>query len=167
MVAEITNRQSAGITAIAVERDRQMSAEGFSLERDQQYTNDELARAAICYLQPQTTDTPPEGWPWDASWWKPSDNRLVELRKAGALVAAAYDQIDFRLQQEIDDVTADLQDFEVSAKDHALVDKQALLTVLRHVATGTADESLPEAMSILSAAFTDEEKKTGKVDGRG
>jgi hypothetical protein len=33
-----------------------------------------------------------ELWPWDESWWKPGD-RIRELAKAGALIAAEIDRL--------------------------------------------------------------------------
>jgi hypothetical protein len=33
-------------------------------------------------------------WPWDKGWWKPTpDNRIRELEKAGALIAAEIDRL--------------------------------------------------------------------------
>jgi hypothetical protein len=33
-------------------------------------------------------------WPWEASWWKPSQtDRIKELAKAGALIAAEIDRL--------------------------------------------------------------------------
>ena len=33
------------------------------------------------------------GWPWDVSWWKPSDSPIRNLVKAGALIAAEIDRL--------------------------------------------------------------------------
>lgn len=39
-------------------------------------------------------------WPWDKSWWKPTpDDRIRELIKAGALIAAEIDRLQ-RLNKE-------------------------------------------------------------------
>ena len=33
-------------------------------------------------------------WPWNESWWKPTpDNRIRDLEKAGALIAAEIDRL--------------------------------------------------------------------------
>jgi hypothetical protein len=33
-------------------------------------------------------------WPWDPKWWKPTpEDRIRELEKAGALIAAAIDSL--------------------------------------------------------------------------
>jgi hypothetical protein len=36
---------------------------------------------------------PPDGWPFDPSWWKPSNDRKANLIKAGALIAAEIDRL--------------------------------------------------------------------------
>lgn len=33
------------------------------------------------------------GWPWDMKWWKPSDDPIKNLVKAGALIAAEIDRL--------------------------------------------------------------------------
>jgi hypothetical protein len=33
------------------------------------------------------------GWPWDQKWWKPSDDPVKNLVKAGALIAAEIDRL--------------------------------------------------------------------------
>ena len=38
-------------------------------------------------------DAPPERWPWDESWWKPSNDSIRNLVKAGALIAAEIDRL--------------------------------------------------------------------------
>jgi hypothetical protein len=35
----------------------------------------------------------PKFWPWKPWWWKPSTNRIDELVKAGALIAAEIDRL--------------------------------------------------------------------------
>jgi len=99
-----------GAELIADERKRQIEVEGWSTEHDAQYTHNELLNAAMCYCQPESIRTynrlwkskakpddiniPPELWPWDKEWWKPTpENRIKELVKAGALIAAEIDRI--------------------------------------------------------------------------
>ena len=90
-------KQSSGIELIAPERERQINVEGWSSERDDNYTNDELALAASLYAMPQRKrhlDILYCIWPWHFTWWKPSpDNRIRELAKAGALIAAEIDRL--------------------------------------------------------------------------
>lgn len=94
-----------GIELIAEERQRQIEVEGFDLEHDEEYTLDELAAAAAAYAFAPFMDdkiqkgykTPPSPmWPedWLAKWWKPTpEDRIRELQKAGALIAAEIDRI--------------------------------------------------------------------------
>jgi hypothetical protein len=84
-----------GIELFAAERQRQIEVEGWTPEHDAQHVNNELCDAAICYLvDPDHRDTEPFPWPWEPSWWKPSPNdRIKELVKAGAMIAAEIDRI--------------------------------------------------------------------------
>jgi len=94
-----------GVKAIAAERQRQMQAEGFTRDADQQYRRGELARAATAYVQLAAMDLrdggrdhiawhgPAAAWPWAPEWWKPVDARR-DLVRAGALIAAQIDLID-------------------------------------------------------------------------
>lgn len=88
-----------GAELIAAERQRQIDAEGWTPEHDDEYDEDELRWAAACYMLPVDTDF--EGydfnvrcWPWDRAWWKPSDDPIRNLVKAGALVAAEIDRLE-------------------------------------------------------------------------
>ncbi|NJC38181.1 hypothetical protein GGR60_002735 [Xanthomonas arboricola] len=91
---------SRGCDAIAGERVRQIKGEGFSPERDRQYTAGELAQAAACYLGWEWTDAPDRDaflameWPvgWAPKWFKPRD-RCSDLVRAGALIAAEIDRL--------------------------------------------------------------------------
>ncbi len=97
-------RQPTGIELIAAERQRQIEQEGWTEEHDCQHENGELAKAAALYAIPDDDryiDTH-EGssyiletlWPWHPDWWKPTpDNRIRELQKAGALIAAEIDRL--------------------------------------------------------------------------
>jgi hypothetical protein len=79
-----------GIERIAVERQRQRDVEGWDAEHDRGH-GEELALAGACYAAPHYA---PEVWPWDPQWWKPTpENRIRELEKAGALIAAAIDSL--------------------------------------------------------------------------
>ena len=93
-----------GTELIAEERQRQIEVEGWTKEHDAEHTNDSLAFAAVCYAIPSVYRTysycplrkerVPDFWPWDMEWWKPTpDNRIRELVKAGALIAAEIDRI--------------------------------------------------------------------------
>ena len=99
-----------GIELIAEERQRQIAEEGWTPEHDDEHSTGELALVASFYamaeqqrLEELITDsiTPPTGFPWDAEWWKPTpENRVRELQKAGALIAAEIDRLN-RLNREL------------------------------------------------------------------
>jgi hypothetical protein len=93
-----------GIERIAAERKRQIEEEGWTAEHDNQWKNGELAQAAMWYCMeppdPQCivdgSEEPcvPDEWPFDPSWWQPApENRIRELEKAGALIAAEIDRL--------------------------------------------------------------------------
>lgn len=86
------------------ERMRQISTEEFSRERDDQYQQAELSRAAQSYcliasLQLRFGEIPDpshycdDGWPWARKWFKPSAPRR-NLVKAGALILAEIERLD-------------------------------------------------------------------------
>ena len=104
-----------GAELIAAERARQIEKEGWSGEHDDRYQHDELLWAAVVYTTPPekrkmvTRSTAsmgmpldrgdavwqePEHWPWDIEWYKPTpEDRVRELVKAGALLAAEIDRL--------------------------------------------------------------------------
>lgn len=87
-----------GIDLITKERERQLEQEGWTVDHDQQHKKGELAKAAACYAAPLVTrkawDLLSRIWPWDMKWWKPTpDDRIKELVKAGALIAAEIDRL--------------------------------------------------------------------------
>ena len=90
--------------AIVLERARQLQIEGWTPEHDDQHTESELHRHAMCYAARWRYGWDPEagpgqmmkvvdgvevpgGWVWDASAWKPKD-ALHDLKRAGALLLA-------------------------------------------------------------------------------
>lgn len=88
----------SGTQLIEEERQRQISQEGWTPEHDDTLTYDELALAAACYAMPtEYRGLIVDGcspWPWSTNWWKPTpDDRIRELVKAGALIAAEIDRI--------------------------------------------------------------------------
>lgn len=90
--------KQTGVEMIAAERVRQVEAEGYSADHDADHLNGQLARAAACYVMPSTlresNDLPPRPWPWHHRYWKPRpDDRVRELVKAGALIAAEIDRL--------------------------------------------------------------------------
>ena len=86
-----------GIELIAIERQRQIEIEGWTVEHDKEHQGQELAMAAALYAMPECKrhhEIKPYLWPWEEKWWKPTpENRTRELAKAGALIAAEIDRI--------------------------------------------------------------------------
>jgi len=91
-----------GIELIAEERQRQIEKEGYTTNHDDKYLESDLACAAACYALPEdlrnafnATGIEGDGiWPWNLEYWKPTpDDRIKELVKAGALIAAEIDRI--------------------------------------------------------------------------
>jgi|ERR1039458_1946727 hypothetical protein len=94
-----------GAELIAAERERQVYGEGYTAEHDAAAGDHVLTRAAECYLcwadalTADDADTIPRDevaagiWPWGMSDWKPSDDPIRNLVKAGALIAAEIDRL--------------------------------------------------------------------------
>lgn len=101
-----------GITLIAEERERQQLVEGWGPYHDDQHKSGELVDAAEAYVHAASeqargqsleylktfVDAAVIRWPWEDKWWKPSDDPVRNLVKAGALIAAEID----RLQRQND-----------------------------------------------------------------
>lgn len=83
-----------GAELIAQERERQVHEEGWDANHDRWHSTWELARAARCYAIPlvRANTEMPILWPWSGEWWKPSDDPIRNLVKAGALIAAEIDR---------------------------------------------------------------------------
>lgn len=93
-----------GVEIIADERKRQIEVKGWTEEYDSLYCDGELSNAAACYamrkecreifLPDERDSILCELWPFEDKWWKPTpDDRIRELAKAGALIAAEIDRI--------------------------------------------------------------------------
>lgn len=85
-----------GIELIAEERQRQIEVEGWTSANDDLWYGDEMAIAASCYCLPvgQREYRVRDQWPFAYKWWKPTPNdRIRELQKAGALIAAEIDRL--------------------------------------------------------------------------
>lgn len=96
-----------GVALIAAERRRQAEAEGWTAEHDDE-EDAALSLAAALYAIPSDwrglnlsvrgfhgqVDLFAALWPWAAEWWRPTpDDRIRELVKAGALIAAEIDRL--------------------------------------------------------------------------
>jgi hypothetical protein len=108
-----------GIDMIGTERARQMSQEGWDSDHDDEYDENQLAWAAVCYAAPSNvyrevpsiTHPPYEAsgvllvtepmdaelvdpWPWSDEWDKRGKHdRIRQLVIAGALIAAEIDRL--------------------------------------------------------------------------
>ena len=83
---------------VLAERERQVTAEGWTPEHDDQHSVGQMADAAACYaLFVHAPDypckNPPLSWPWARKWWKPTTPRR-DLVKAGALILAEIERLD-------------------------------------------------------------------------
>ncbi|MDJ1398384.1 hypothetical protein [Pseudomonas aeruginosa] len=88
---------------VQAERRRQVEAENWTPEHDDQHSDGQMAQAAGCYaLHAGGIGTDwPDGirngsalfWPWDEEWWKPKSAR-ENLVRAGALVLAEIERLD-------------------------------------------------------------------------
>lgn len=80
---------------VVLERQRQVSAEGYSLYRDDGYVKGELSEAGATYASlagnPGALSTQ---WPWGAKTFKPSADRRRDLVKAAALILAEIERLD-------------------------------------------------------------------------
>ncbi|WP_253945938.1 hypothetical protein [Pseudomonas aeruginosa] len=86
---------------VQAERRRQITAEGWTPEHDDQHGHGQMARAAACYALAGSS-APNDGtaallvslaWPWDQQWWKPTSARR-DLVKACALALAEIERLD-------------------------------------------------------------------------
>jgi hypothetical protein len=94
---------------VLAERQRQITAEGWTPEHDGNRSDGSLALAAACYARNAGTwlqsgkyvsrlkyaSLSPQGpgWPWRDEWWKPTSERR-DLVKAGALILAEIERLD-------------------------------------------------------------------------
>lgn len=89
----MSEQTKAGAELIAAERERQITAEGWTAAHDDTHDRGALVEAAVCYALSGTGRRVPSLWPWDATWWKPSKDPVRNLVRAGALIAAEIDRL--------------------------------------------------------------------------
>lgn len=91
-----------GAELISNEYNRHFQSGERSPELDPAHANGEMMIAAACYLLHETGNVyfhpagglPPMAWPWESKWWKPAQgDRVQDLVKAGAFIAAEIDRI--------------------------------------------------------------------------
>ncbi|MBW2090651.1 MAG: hypothetical protein JRI34_00810 [Deltaproteobacteria bacterium] len=78
-----------GVQSIAVEREQQVIMEGYTYAHDLQHDWTDLCKAALAYLYSAMGDksSGADTWPWDDGF-KPK-NAYQDMKRAGALIAAA------------------------------------------------------------------------------
>lgn len=91
------------INLIKDERKRQLEKEGYTYQHDATHTNGEIALAAACYALPSSHQyiSDPRGdvnvidalFPWNPEFFKPSEDRIRDLVKAGALIVAEIERL--------------------------------------------------------------------------
>ena len=88
--------ESKAAQDVLAERRRQVEAEGWTPEHDDEHDQHMLATAGACYALYWMNESgkPLPIWPWQASWWKPSADPRRNLVKAGALLLAEIERID-------------------------------------------------------------------------
>ena len=93
-------RSATGAQLIAEERRRQIEEDGCTAEHDDMHCEGALVRAAACYalhafgeVSNQKVRRPIGIWPWPDEQWKPANEPVRNLVKAGALIAAEIDRI--------------------------------------------------------------------------
>ena len=98
--------ETKAIAEVAAERKRQIEAEGWDAEHDDQHDTGGLALAAACYaslaavqasertpLDVYAKSESPFRWPWERKWWKPKNPRR-DLIRAAALIVAEIERLD-------------------------------------------------------------------------
>lgn len=88
---------------VLAERRRQVEAEGWTPEHDNEHADGQLAKAAACYAVGWKIDVYQrfgfhqyrrfQMWPWHLKWWKPKDRRH-DLVRAAALIIAEIERLD-------------------------------------------------------------------------
>ncbi|MBU9502880.1 hypothetical protein KTE68_22270 [Burkholderia multivorans] len=93
-------RLTAAARDVLSERRRQIEAEGWTPDHDDEHDNGEMACAAACYALAELFVFDMSGlfdklWPsdWSRKWWKPTTKRR-NLVKAGGLILAEIERID-------------------------------------------------------------------------
>lgn len=97
------DEKPTGIEMMWLERRRQIEVLGCSAAHDDGHSDGEILQAAWDYLEfalrqiqgdeTGSAEDAPDGWPFEASEWKPSNDPMRNLEKAGAMIAAEWDRL--------------------------------------------------------------------------
>jgi hypothetical protein len=97
---DLTMYGTTGVEKISLERLEQKLLHNYPVERDvTNNQNGELTAAAITYLMQYLAQkgdykfNASAYWPWEMEYYKPSDDQIKNLAKAGAFIAAEIDRI--------------------------------------------------------------------------
>ena len=102
---EAESRPTQAAQDVLAERQRQVEAEGWTPDHDDEHAGGQMARAASIYASNAAFATAlvdgntamcseaPLGWPWAKHWWKPVNSRR-DLVKAAALILAEIERLD-------------------------------------------------------------------------
>ena len=112
-ITESRDVLKSGADLIREERDRQIGEEGWSDRHDDtQHACGDLSSAAVCYALTEAqrelgvdlvflqTTIRRALWPFGDEWWKPKD-RIRDLVRAGALIAAEIDRLQRPSEQQM------------------------------------------------------------------
>lgn len=114
-VLKLAHEGGTGAGLIAMERERQMTKEGWDAKHDDEHKSGCLAAAAASYalsyvavhgkvnesIRQAYSAVSLDVWPFYAEWWKPThENPIRQLTKAGALIAAEIDRLQRAKEQE-------------------------------------------------------------------
>ncbi len=97
-IAELESRTvTAAAADVLAERQRQVTAEGWTPEHDDEHSDGEMALAASSYAlyahKKPIAPAIPYNWPWEPEWFKQQGARR-DLVKAGALILAEIERLD-------------------------------------------------------------------------
>lgn len=106
VVETISPHTYQAMVEIGAERARQIGAEGWTPEHDDEHGDGSLASAAACYAvgfrihASNGEDGVRAAWLWPRGWqFNPADRRR-ELVKAGALIVAEIERLDRKAERE-------------------------------------------------------------------
>lgn len=110
-----------GVELIAEERKRQIDIERWTAQHDDGHTLAQIALAGLSYVSVAASQVRlgegclihklPVYWPWDDMWWKPSNDPVRNLTKAGALIAAEIDRLQRKQQTTKSHTEEPMQNF--------------------------------------------------------
>lgn len=110
-LSDVVVATSVGASLIQDERLRQINVEGWTADHDDQHVNSSLVEAALSYataavaqvdgLHSDWWTNASRKWPWGDTAWKPSEDPIRNLAKAGALLAAEIDRLQRRVDSDV------------------------------------------------------------------